>query len=198
MKLIEINPQKPEKRMIKSAIRVLENDGTVVYPTDTIYGLGVSIYSEKAIKKAYALKNRPYNKPLSVCLSEIEDICKIAYLDKEDDHIKDFLPGPFTIILKKKEHISSLLTAGRDKIGVRIPNNKICRELTRKFPITATSANLSGKAVPESVDEVIEQFGDSVDLIIDGGKTKGIPSTVIDWTTHPPKILRKGNRIDNL
>jgi L-threonylcarbamoyladenylate synthase len=192
MKLIHINPQKPEKEKIKQAINILKADGTVVYPTDTIYGLGVSLFSDEAIEKVYKLKKRSKDKPLSVCVSEIADIHKIAYLDKGEEIIKKILPGPYTIILKKRGHVSSLLTAGRDKIGVRIPNNKISRELCREFPITATSANISGGTVPEYAENIAEKLGDSVDLIIDGGKAKSTPSTVIDWTTSPPKILRRG------
>lgn len=192
MKIVKINSQNPEKQTINEAVKVLEDDGIIVYPTDTIYGLGVNIFSETAIKKVYSLKKRDYRKPLSVCVSRIEDIKKIAYLDEGEKDIEKILPGPYTIILRKKENIPSTLTAGTDRIGVRIPDNQICRELTLKFPITATSANLSGEASPGSVHEVIKQLGDSVDLILDGGETQKIPSTVIDWTTHPPEILRKG------
>lgn len=193
MELIKINAQNPEKEKIKRAINILEDEGTVVYPTDTIYGLGVNIFSENAIKRVYSLKKRSYDKPLSVCVSQIKDISKIASLDKNgEEMIKKILPGPFTIILRKKESISPLLTSGGEKIGVRIPDSRICRELARNFPITATSANLSGKTVPESVNEVIEQLGDSIDLILDGGKSQGAPSTVVDLTMNPPKILREG------
>lgn len=191
-----MNPRKPEKKKIEMAINILEDDGLIVYPTDTIYGLGVCIFSEKAVKKVYSLKNRDYSKPLSVCVSRIVDIHKIAHLEVEEE-IKKMLPGPYTIILNKKENVSPLLTAGGGKIGIRIPDNQICRELTRKFPITTTSANLSGEEVPKSLDEIIELLGDSVDLIIDGGKLHGTPSTVIDWTTHPPKVLRKGKDFKN-
>lgn len=173
------------------AVNILENDGVIVYPTDTIYGLGANISSEKAIKKVYSLKGRDHSKPLSVCVSGIDDIHKIAHLEA-DEKIKKMLPGPYTIILYRKENVSPLLTAGGEKIGIRIPDNVICRELTHKFPITTTSANLSDKKVPESAREIIELWGDSVDLVIDSGKLQGNPSTVIDWTTHPPKILREG------
>lgn len=193
MELIKINLQNPENEKIKHAINILENEGTVVYPTDTIYGLGANIHSENAIKKIYSLKKRSFDKPISVCVSDISEIKKIAYLDKIGEEIvKKILPGPFTIILRKKESISSLLTAGKDKIGIRIPDNLVCRELSRGFPITATSANLSGKSVPESVNEVIKQLGESVDLILDGGKLQDEPSTVIDLTISPPEILRNG------
>ncbi len=191
MKIIRIDPQNPEKRKIKMAVNILEEGGLIVYPTDTIYGLGANIFSDKAIRKVYSIKGRDYSKPISVSVSEIEDINKIAYLENLE-RVKEFLPGPFTIILNKKENVSPLLTAGGEKIGVRIPDNRISRELTRKFPITSTSANLSGGKVFESADAMIELWGDSVDLIIDGGKLQGNHSTVIDWTTQPPKVLRKG------
>ncbi|HTX61928.1 MAG TPA: L-threonylcarbamoyladenylate synthase [Methanobacterium sp.] len=192
MKIIQINPQNPEKSRIEHALKVLENDGVIIYPTDTIYGMGANIYSDNAIHKVYSIKKRSYNKPLSVCISKIKDIDKIAYLNDEKDLIKKILPGPFTIILNKKEHVSPILNAGGKKIGIRIPDNKICRELTSKFPITSTSANISGEPVPKSVEEITEQVSEQVDLIIDSGKADGIPSTVLDCTISPPKILRKG------
>lgn len=191
MKIVRIDPQNPEKRKIERAVNILEDGGVVVYPTDTIYGLGANIFREDAVKRVYSLKGRDYSKPLSVCVSKIKDISKIAYLNGVEE-IEGLLPGPFTIILPKKEIVSSVITAGGGKIGVRIPNNRICMELTRKFPITSTSANLSGEEVPQKVGEIRELWDDGVDLIIDGGKLQGAPSTVIDWTTKPPKILRKG------
>lgn len=191
MEIIKINPQKPQKETIESAVNILMEGGTVVYPTDTVYGLGANILSEKAIKKVYSIKKRTYDKPLSICVSQIEDITKYAYLDQRGEEIVNkILPGPFTIILNKKESICSLITAGGGKIGIRIPDSKVCKELTKRFPITSTSANLSGKKVPQSIEEVIEQLDDSVDLILDSGKTSGTPSTVIDLTSNPPKILR--------
>lgn len=192
MKIVRIDPQRPEEEKIELAVNILEDDGVIVYPTDTIYGLGANIFSKKAVKKVYTLKGRDYSKPLSVCLSEIGDINKIAHLEGETCKLEGLLPGPFTIILNKRENVSPLLTGGGGKIGVRIPDNPICRELTRKFPITSTSANLSGGKVPTSTDEVAELWGDEVDLIIDGGKLQGTPSTVVDWTTQPPKVLRRG------
>lgn len=194
MKLIKINANNPEEEKIEWAIKVMEGGGTVVYPTDTVYGLGVNIFNELAVKKVFYLKKRHFNKPLSVCVSKIADIYKIAYLDKgQDSLVRSILPGPYTIIVRKKEHISALLTAGKNKIGIRIPDNKVCQELTRKFPITTTSANISGKEVSKSAQEALKQFNDSVDLILDAGVSKkGIPSTIIDLTIKPPQILRKG------
>ncbi len=195
MKIIKIDTEKPEQDKIKFALNLLRNGCTVVYPTDTIYGLGVNIYDINAIKKVFYIKKRSFNKPLSVCVSQISDINRIAYLDQTKmDIINEILPGPFTIILRKKEFISNLLTAGGKKIGIRIPNNRICMELTKLFPITTTSANLSGRKPSGSVNEVVEQLDDSVDLILDAGKSENTsPSTVIDLTLNPPKVVREGS-----
>jgi len=107
--------------------------------------------------------------------------------------VSDIFPGSFTAILNKKESVPSILTSGGRTIGIRIPDNRVCRELSREFPITTTSANISGQAIPESVEGVLKQLGDQIDLILDAGICRhGIPSTVIDMTVSPSKILRKG------
>jgi len=193
MKIIKLTNYNEEK-VIKAAANTLESGGTIIYPTDTIYGLGANALDEKAVKKVFEIKKRPLDKPISVCVSKIEDIEEIAYLDEnvEKEVIKLF-PGPFTVILKKKEIISPILTAGGQKIGIRIPDNEISRKISMKFPITTTSANISGEEVPNSPDKIIEQLKGKVDLIIDAGVYKDrIHSTVIDMTVFPPKILRSG------
>ncbi len=193
MKIIKINQHNQEKG-IKTAINILKNGGTIIYPTDTIYGLGANAFNPEAVKKVFEIKKRSFHKPISVCVSEIEDIKNIAHMNqKVEKQIKQLLPGPFTVILNKKENIPPVLTAGGETIGVRIPDNKICMEITREFPITTTSANISGERIPESVDEIINQLDNEVDLIIDAGVYRDrIHSTVIDMTVSPPKILRSG------
>ncbi len=194
MKILKINPDNPEEDKIRAAVDILKEGSIIVYPTDTVYGIGANIFDIKAVKKVYRVKKRFPAKPISACVSKVEDIHKIACMDKNiEAMVEKILPGPFTIILKKKEIVPSILTAGEEKIGVRIPDNKICMELSGKFPITTTSANISGKKVPESVEGVLKQLNDNVDLILDAGACKhGIHSTVIDMTVFPPKILRKG------
>lgn len=193
----KINSNKPKKNVIKQSIDALKEGKVILYPTDTVYGIGANIFDIQAVKKVYSIKKRSLDKPLSVCVSKIEDIHKIAHLDEPlENMINDILPGPFTVILNKKEIVHPILTAGGDKIGIRIPDNKICIELSKEFPLTTTSANLSGKPVPESVDGVLEQLEDKIDLIIDAGTCKhGVHSTVLDMTMNPPKILRQGARI---
>ena len=195
MKILSINPQNPEKNIIHEAIEVMEKGGIVVYPTDTIYGLAVNIFDENALKRLYDLKNRSSSKPLSICVSNLEYISKIAHVEENiKNKISELLPGPFTIILKKKNVISPVLTAGGENIGIRIPDTVLCQELSRKFPITASSANISGMKTGDTVEDIISQLGSGVDLILDAGSSPSQePSTVIDFTQYPPEILRQGS-----
>jgi L-threonylcarbamoyladenylate synthase len=194
MKIIKIDGTNLEHDKIKIARMAMKKGSIIIYPTDTVYGIGANVFDEKAILKVFSIKKRPLNKPLSICISKIEDIKHVAQMDvKTETIMRNLLPGPFTIILKKNNNISSLLTAGSDKIGIRIPDNRICMDLSRDFPITSTSANLSGYNIPESADGVLKQLGSSIDIMMEAGICKhGIPSTVIDMTVYPPKVLREG------
>ena len=202
MKIIKIDGTNSEHDKIKIARMAMKKGSIIVYPTDTVYGIGANVFDEKAILKVFSIKKRALNKPLSICISRIEDIKQVAQMDvRAETVIRNLLPGPFTIILKKNDNISSLLTAGSDKIGIRIPDNSICMDLSKEFPITSTSANLSGYDIPESVEGVLKQLGSSIDIMMDAGICKhGIPSTVIDMTVYPPKVLREGagNILENM
>ena len=194
MKIILIDGTEPELDKIEIARMAMKQGSIIVYPTDTVYGIGSNIFDEKSLLKVFSIKKRSKNKPLSICLSRVEDIKTVAHIDSETEKIiQKILPGPYTIILKKKDNVSPLLTSGTDTVGIRIPDSRVCNDLARDFPITSTSANISGYDVPESADEVLKQLGSSVDIILDAGICKhGIPSTVIDMTVYPPKIIREG------
>ena len=194
MKILKIDQTDPEQDKIEIARHVMERGSIIVYPTDTVYGIGANIFNEKAILKVFSIKKRLKNKPLSVCLSRIEDIRMVANIDATMEKIiRKILPGPFTLILEKNDKVPSILTAGSDKIGIRIPANQVCMDLSRDFPITSTSANLSGYGVPETADAVLKQLGSSVDIILDAGICKhGVHSTVVDMTVFPPKVIREG------
>lgn len=200
MKLIKINPENPETAKIEMAREILRQGGTIVYPTDTVYGLAANIFHEKAVLKVYQMKKRLKNKPISVCLSQIQDIKTVAQLDPDLEKIvQKILPGPYTLILNKKDNLQSRVTAGTDKIGIRIPNNVICRELSRKFPITTTSANLSGHPSPTSARKAQKELDDKPDIILDSGPcSDGISSTVVDLTVTPPRIIREGAGMEKL
>lgn len=194
VKIIKINEMDQDNKSIEIARKAMKQGSIVVYPTDTVYGIGANIFDEKAILKVYSVKKRTTGKPLSICLSSIKDLEMVAYLDQRTKKFAGkILPGPYTLILKKKDEIPSILTAGSDYLGVRIPDSKICQQLSVDFPITSTSANLSGQTVPESPEDILKQLGSRVDVLLDAGVCKyRLHSTVIDMTVYPPKILRKG------
>ncbi|MDO9043687.1 MAG: L-threonylcarbamoyladenylate synthase [Methanobacteriaceae archaeon] len=195
MKIVKINPQKIEDDLIEESIRLMKSGKIILYPTDTLYGLGANIFDENALKELYSVKKRSTTKPISVCVSNIDWIPKVAKISsKKLVIISKILPGPFTIILKKKDCISELLTGGSETIGIRIPDSEICQKISQKFPITTTSANISGQETKKSVDEILEQLDTELGLVIDAGPSQvDKASTVIDFTLNPPIILRKGS-----
>jgi len=191
---MRIEPQNPDKNKIEKIIEILKNGGVILYPTDTVYGIGANIFDKNAVKRVYSIKKRNYDMPLSVCVSNADEIEKIAYLNSDlRKFINNIFPGPFTVILQKKDHVPDIITAGSKKIGVRIPDSKLCMELSKEFPITTTSANISGEKILESVDDILRELGNVFDAVIEAHSLKNtIPSTVVDLTGSKPKILRKG------
>ncbi len=172
----------------------LKKGNLIVYPTDTIYGIAANIEKDEAIKKVYETKKRLRNKPLSVCVHDIKQIKGLAYVnDNIEDIIDILLPGSYTLLLKKLDTTSNLLTAKTDKIGIRIPDSSITNYLTKEFPITTTSANISEEKTPNNISMIQKQLKDNISLYIDIGTIKhNLPSTIIDLTKNKPLIIRKG------
>lgn len=187
------------KEELKEVIEVLKNDGIIIFPTDTVYGIGCNCFSEKAIRKIFKDKSRPEQKPINVLTNNIEKIQKVAknISKKEEEVIKKYMPGALTIILNKKEEVPSILTAGLDSIGVRIPNNKIALDILKNFeyPLATTSVNISGNMPGIELEDFLNEFKDKVDIIIDGGKSEiGIASTIVRIDEDEKiNILREGN-----
>lgn len=194
MKILKINSKNPDPDIITHAKECLMQGKLVIYPTDTVYGIAANIYNEQGISKVFTSKKRSTSKPLSLCLAELESINEVAYMDNEiETVVEQLFPGPYTVIMRKKKVVSPLLTAGTNKIGIRIPDNRLSRDLASDFPITSTSANISGLNVPESPKEVVKQLGDAADLVLDAGICKyGLHSTVVDMTGENPVVVRKG------
>ncbi|MBC8521572.1 MAG: threonylcarbamoyl-AMP synthase [Methanomicrobia archaeon] len=170
-----------EEDQIRTAIAIIKSGGTVVYPTETVYGLGVDAFSEEAVRAVYELKRRDLSQPISIAVSSFEMLHKVAYVDSESvEIITELLPGPVTVLLRKKEVVPDVLTAASDVVGVRFPDNAIATGIIEETgPITATSANVSGRNPPTCVEEVEIKAG----IIINGGKCKySMPSTVVDMT----------------
>lgn len=175
---------------IKKAVSILKKGGLVIYPTETCYGLGADATSQKAVKKVYLIKKRPRNKPISIVVSDIKMFKKYAYISKKAEKlIKKYMPGPLTLVLKKK-NLPNVLS--KNKIGIRIPNNKIALKLIKEFgkPITATSANLAGGSNPYTIKSALKQI--KPDYYIDAGKLpRRKPSTIYDVEKN--RIIRKGS-----
>lgn len=180
---------------IDEAVKVLKRDGIIVYPTETVYGLGCDAFSDEAIQRLYEVKNRPLSKPVSIAVSDIGMLHAVARVGEwEERFIERFLPGPVTVILHAKKCIPPVLTGGTDLIGIRMPDNEIAIEIIDRFgsPITSTSANLSGDISPVDKSQVNVLY----DFMIDSGKLPGTPSTVVDLVNK--KIIRPGAMLEEV
>ena len=180
-----------ENTEIIKAAQIIKNGGVVVFPTDTVYGIGASALNEDAIKKLYKAKGRPLNKKTCVLVSSIDMLKQVTrnISDVEYKLINEFLPGPLTITLNVKNIIPKILTNYEDFVGFRIPANKIALELIEKVgcPLATSSANLAGE--PTGIN-----IKDNVDYYIDGGKCEiGMPSTIVQVIDEIPHIIRKGS-----
>ncbi|KAF2956107.1 L-threonylcarbamoyladenylate synthase [Marinitoga sp. 38H-ov] len=195
-KLLKINPFDIDLNKINIAADIIKLGGLVVFPTETVYGLGANALNEKAARKIYEAKGRPSDNPLIMHFDKLEKIKDYVYITKElYEKIKVFVPGPITFVLKRKNIVPDIITANMDTVAVRIPAHPIANKLIEMsgVPIAAPSANLSGKPSPTIAEHVIEDMLGRVDTIIDGGNVDfGLESTVIDLTEETPSILRPG------
>ncbi len=174
---------------IERAVKVLQRDGIVVYPTETVYGLGADALSEDAVMRVYEAKGRLLGKPISIAVSDLDMLRAVAVVDDEAEaFIRRFLPGPVTVVLPAKSCLPELLTGGTGLVGIRMPAHETAIRIIEALdaPITATSANLAGDAPVTRPEDVDVAF----DILVDGGELPGTPSTVVDLTTRT--ILRKG------
>ena len=195
--LVQIHPDNPQPRLIKQIAECLKDGGVVVYPTDTIYGLGCDIFQPKAIERICRVKQiDPHKAQLSfIC----RDLSHLSDFTKSIDTplyrlLKSYLPGPFTFILPASKQVPKILQSKKSTIGLRIPDNEICRHILDAVGNPLLSASLPGEMVEEYTDpEVIyENFESQVDFVIDGGIGGMTPSTVVDCTTDDWHILRQG------
>lgn len=182
---------------LKVVKKEIENDNLVIFPTETVYGIGANALSDKAVQKIFAVKERARNNPLIVHLKDKNEITKYAIIqnDIEKKLIDAFMPGPFTLILKKKNIIPSSVTANMDTVGIRIPINKIAHQFLDfvNVPIAAPSANISSRPSGTRVEDIQDEFDDLVNFIIDGGESQiGLESTVVKVINNIPTILRPG------
>ena len=199
MKVVKIDLNGDFSEAIQEAIAVLKLGGTIVYPTDTLYGLGANALDTYAVEKVFKIKQRPKTKPLPIAVRNIKWAKELAFIYKKEEEILNAVwPGAVSVILPKRNIVSDILTAGQPNVAMRVPNNPFVDKLLGKFgyPITSTSANISDELPSSKISEIIERFENSEykpDLVIDAGDLKeSEPSTILDLTSDKPKILRLG------
>jgi L-threonylcarbamoyladenylate synthase len=180
---------------IIDVIKILEMDGIIIYPTETLYGIGVKYDNEKLLKKVFEIKNRPSEKafPLIINLNHL-NLLVSSIPPLAQKLIIQYWPGPLTLILPAKDGLPEEITSNKT-VAVRMPGESFALELIKNspFPITATSANISGYPAASDIETVLKYFEKSnITLFIDGGQLQGIPSTIVDVSVNPPKIIRKG------
>ncbi|MGG9962117.1 L-threonylcarbamoyladenylate synthase [Ferruginibacter sp. SUN106] len=195
--LIQIHPQDPQPRLVKQVVECLKAGGVIIYPTDTIYGLGCDIMQHKAVERICKIKNiDPQKAQLSfIC----KDLSHLSDYTKSIDTplyrmLKNYLPGPYTFILPASKQVPKILQSKKSTVGLRVPDNNICRYILDALGNPILSASLPGDMVEEYTDpEVIEEkFGHLVDFVIDGGIGGMVPSTIVDCTTDNWTIIRQG------
>ncbi len=196
-KILKINPQKPEPAKIGLAARIIKKGGLVVFPTETVYGLGCNALDKKAVTKIFQVKKRDQGKPLPILIGQKKDLILLVKTipPLAQKLMKRYWPGPLTLVFHKSKLISALVTGGEKKVAVRLPDSRLVRALVRRagVPLIGTSANLSGQGSISSVEKVIKQFRNKVDLIIDSGELKKSKvSTVVDVTGKELLVLRRG------
>jgi len=183
------------RRDLSAAIKAVQHGDLIIYPTDTLYALGADIFNEVAVKRVFALKNRPLNVPLPVAVSSVDEIEHIAFIDERIRQVAtQFLPGALTLILKKKPLVSNIVTSNSDKVAVRIPDHHLALDLLSEVgPLTVTSANIHGRETLAIIKDIKMQFntGD-IAAYFDSGRLEGFPSTIVDLTCKEPLIVREG------
>lgn len=186
-----------DKPLIQQAAAVIRAGGLVAFPTETVYGLGADALDSAAVRRIYLAKGRPAWDPLIVHVAEPTDIRRYTrdYSVLTETLIREFMPGPLTLVLPKHESISDVVTAGRDTVAIRVPQHPVARALIRYSltPIAAPSANKFGRPSPTTADHVLQDLSGEIEMVLDAGATPvGVESTILDMTTDPPTLLRPG------
>jgi len=180
---------------VETVVGELRKGHLVVYPTETLYGLGANALDEAAVKRVFIAKNRPFDMPISIAVSDMQMMENVAVLDPISRKLaQKFMPGPITLVLKKKPRVPDLVTAATDEVGIRMPDHPLALKVIRRFgPITSTSANLHARPDPVDIKVTVKEMGDSVSVYLDCGSTKlGKHSTIVAVHDNDMEIIRKG------
>ena len=194
---IGLRTEEEISKAVKAATLTLAHGELIVYPTDTIYGIGADPRNAAAVKKIHATKQRPADKPILLITHSVEAALPLiqAVSTQAQDLMEAFWPGPLTLVFKASKMVVPFLTSTEDTIALRIPDSPFCLRLLQNFdgPITSTSANVAGQTSPPTIDEIETMLGEAITLYVDGGKlTNPVPSTILDVSADSVRLVRAG------
>jgi len=193
--LVAINNQNPQMRLIRKAVEILRGGGIVIYPTDTVYGMGCDLFNKKGTERIYEIQRRDRKQPLSFICADLKDISRYARVSDDAYKImKRLLPGPYTFILEASRAVPKIILPKRQTTGIRVPDNRICQALVAEMgsPVISTSVK-DGEGELLSDPRMIEEiFGKRVDMIIDGGIIAAAPSSVVSLLQEGVEVIRAG------
>ncbi len=195
MKRLQIHPVNPQPRHLKVAADILKEGGLLIYPTDSVYGLGCNLFNKTAVEKIYQQKGNDKRKLLSFICPDLKGITEYAYVSNAAYRaMRHLLPGPYTFILNATRQVPKILLEKRKTVGIRVPDNAVCQGLLAEFgsPIISTSACLSGQDFLGDPEIIAATFEHIVDLFLDSGPGGLVPSTIIDFTQEEPVVIRQG------
>jgi L-threonylcarbamoyladenylate synthase len=198
-KIVKVDASNPEEKILERAAKLITKGEIVVCPTDTGYAFAANALNTRAIAKVFQLKARPFSNPIHIAVSSVDMAEEYAVFNDAARFLAShYLPGALTIVLPKKDTVPSILVGGLDSVGIRIPANRVILRLAEitGVPLTATSANASGKSATYSVEEITAQFGENlqkVAIVLDQGPIEiGEVSTIVDLSVTPPQLIRQG------
>lgn len=195
-KILKVDPVNPEPAIIKRAVKSIKDNKIVVFPAQCIYGLAVNALNEQALKKVFKFKKRSFDKPVLILISNKKMLKNfVRFIPKTAQKlIKAFWPGDLTLVFDAKKKTSKVLTANTGKIGIRLAEHPVAKAIVQglDFPITGTSANLSGERSCTNISKISSSIIKKADIILDAGKLKGGRSSVVDVSTKEIKMIRKG------
>ena len=195
MEFYELHPITPQERFIKKAVEVLKNGGVIIYPTDTVYGLGCDIFNKEAVERIYSIKNEALTKLYSFLIHDLKDISNYAKVsDYAYKMMKKHLPGPYTFVLPASKEVPKKLWTKRKQVGIRIPNHPIALQLAKELgnPIVSTSVTNRKGDILFNPEEIKVIFNSQVDLMLSTGALSGVVSSIVDLSSESPVIIREG------
>ncbi|HNR66451.1 MAG TPA: L-threonylcarbamoyladenylate synthase [bacterium] len=192
---LDIHPDNPQPRFIQQALKILQGGGLIIYPTDTVYGLGCDLCNKRALQRIYQIKGSDKRKLLSFICPDLKEIARYAHVSNPAYKLmRHYTPGPYTFILEASREVPKILLEKRRTVGIRVPNNAVCQCLLKELgtPIISTSACLPGQEYISDPEVLWDLFYHHIDLFLDSGIGGTVPSTILDLTGDTPVVHREG------